>query len=138
MFALVCESPTGAFDTHSNLPAAQKSTAGPLGWMRSGAAGQYSSAFCFPLRGTGKQNRGIVQCLHWTMHMPYGMCDYTFESADSAKKHRRPFGLRCFFGAAGQIRTADLILTKDALYLLSYSSKVHAPRKGHDGDREGT
>ena len=25
-------------------------------------------------------------------------------------------------GAAGQIRTADLILTKDALYLLSYSS----------------
>ena len=64
------------------------------------------------------------------MHMPYGMCDYTFESADSAKKHRRPFGLRCFFGAAGQIRTADLILTKDALYLLSYSSKVYAPKKG--------
>ena len=31
------------------------------------------------------------------------------------------------FGAAGRIRTADLILTKDALYLLSYSSKVHAP-----------
>ena len=27
-----------------------------------------------------------------------------------------------FCGAAGQIRTADLILTKDALYLLSYSS----------------
>ena len=26
------------------------------------------------------------------------------------------------FGAAGRIRTADLILTKDALYLLSYSS----------------
>ena len=37
----------------------------------------------------------------------------------------------CFFGAAGQIRTADLILTKDALYLLSYSSKVHAPYWGH-------
>ena len=32
------------------------------------------------------------------------------------------------FGAAGRIRTADLILTKDALYLLSYSSI---------GDREG-
>ena len=31
------------------------------------------------------------------------------------------------FGAAGQIRTADLILTKDALYLLSYGSKVYAP-----------
>ena len=27
-------------------------------------------------------------------------------------------------GAARQIRTADLILTKDALYLLSYSSKL--------------
>ena len=38
-----------------------------------------------------------------------------------------PMGLRCFSGAAGQIRTADLILTKDALYLLSYSSKAYAP-----------
>ena len=35
-----------------------------------------------------------------------------------------------FFGAATQIRTGDLILTKDALYLLSYSSKVHAPMFG--------
>ena len=33
-------------------------------------------------------------------------------------------------GAAGQIRTGDLILTKDALYLLSYSSKVYAPKFG--------
>ena len=33
------------------------------------------------------------------------------------------------FGAAGQIRTADLILTKDALYLLSYSS-IWRPRWG--------
>ena len=31
------------------------------------------------------------------------------------------------FGAAIQIRTGDLILTKDALYLLSYSSKLYAP-----------
>ena len=31
------------------------------------------------------------------------------------------------FGAATQIRTGDLILTKDALYLLSYSSKAYAP-----------
>ena len=31
------------------------------------------------------------------------------------------------FGAATQIRTGDLILTKDALYLLSYSSKLYAP-----------
>ena len=35
-----------------------------------------------------------------------------------------------FRGAAGRIRTADLILTKDALYRLSYSSKY--------GDAEGT
>ena len=27
-----------------------------------------------------------------------------------------------FFGAAGQIRTADLVITNDALYRLSYSS----------------
>ena len=33
------------------------------------------------------------------------------------------------FGAAGRIRTADLILTKDALYLLSYSS-IWRPRWG--------
>ena len=32
-----------------------------------------------------------------------------------------------FFGAADQIRTGDLILTKDALYRLSYSSKDYAP-----------
>ncbi len=31
------------------------------------------------------------------------------------------------FGAVTRIRTGDLILTKDALYLLSYNSKVHAP-----------
>ena len=29
------------------------------------------------------------------------------------------------FGAAGRIRTADLILTKDALYLLSYISEAN-------------
>ena len=36
---------------------------------------------------------------------------------------------RSFCGADRQIRTADLILTKDALYLLSYSSKW---RRGRD------
>ena len=42
-------------------------------------------------------------------------------------------------GADSQIRTGDLILTKDALYLLSYISKFYAPyKKGHSGDREGT
>ena len=39
-------------------------------------------------------------------------------------------------GAADQIRTGDLILTKDALYLLSYSSK-HAPVKGHVATEKG-
>ena len=43
-----------------------------------------------------------------------------------AKKRPPQWGNR-FSGAAGQIRTADLILTKDALYLLSYSSKLYAP-----------
>ena len=30
--------------------------------------------------------------------------------------------MKCFFGAATQIRTGDLILTKDVLYQLSHSS----------------
>ena len=39
---------------------------------------------------------------------------------------------KSFFGADSQIRTGDLILTKDALYLLSYISKLYAPlEKGH-------
>ena len=47
--------------------------------------------------------------------------------------------LASFVGADSQIRTGDLILTKDALYLLSYISKFYAPyKKGHSGDREGT
>ena len=45
---------------------------------------------------------------------------------DFCKKMRNQ-GL--FNGAAGQIRTADLILTKDALYRLSYSS-ILAPDWG--------
>ena len=39
------------------------------------------------------------------------------------KKKHQADGLVLFNGAAIQIRTGDLILTKDALYLLSYSSK---------------
>ena len=56
------------------------------------------------------------------------------------KQSKNPWNLKVFkgFGAAGQIRTADLILTKDALYLLSYSSKDYAPGRGHNGDREET
>ena len=60
-----------------------------------------------------------------------------FESTARIPKKTSPKGL-VFFGAVTRIRTGDLILTKDALYLLSYNSKVHAPRRGHDGDREGT
>ena len=39
------------------------------------------------------------------------------------EKALKPHGFKAFHGAARQIRTADLILTKDALYRLSYSSK---------------
>ena len=46
---------------------------------------------------------------------------------NKSKKHRNLTVSMLNVGAAGQIRTADLILTKDALYLLSYSSKVYAP-----------
>ena len=53
---------------------------------------------------------------------------HTFFSVFATKKHRKP-KFSMLFGAAGQIRTADLILTKDALYLLSYSSIY--------GDQEG-
>ena len=56
---------------------------------------------------------------------------FSNEVTQKAKeKPRNHCGYRVFFGAAGQIRTADLILTKDALCLLSYSSK--------GGDSEGT
>ena len=46
-----------------------------------------------------------------------------FHRATRGRKRKKP-RIRRFkaFGAARQIRTADLILTKDALYLLSYSS----------------
>ena len=45
------------------------------------------------------------------------------------RKHPKSEDFRCCSGAADQIRTGDLILTKDALYLLSYSSIY--------GDQEG-
>ena len=58
--------------------------------------------------------------------------------ANITKKAPKSYDFDAFYGAAGQIRTADLILTKDALYLLSYSSilpsqsggKVVATEKG--------
>ena len=59
----------------------------------------------------------------------------SIKSLKKIKKQRRLFkiGVQSFIlllintRAAGRIRTADLILTKDALYLLSYSSKFYAP-----------
>ena len=41
-------------------------------------------------------------------------------------------------GADSQIRTGDLILTKDALYLLSYISESSCPlKKGHVATKKG-
>ena len=39
---------------------------------------------------------------------------------------KKPAFLQVFDGADGRIRTGDLILTKDALYLLSYISMPFA------------
>ena len=47
---------------------------------------------------------------------------HTIFSVFATKKHRKP-KFSMLFGAAGQIRTADLVITNDALYRLSYSSK---------------
>ena len=60
-------------------------------------------------------------------------CSHGFSMINSIfqnciKKHSKPKVLSAF-GAAGRIWTADLILTKDALYLLSYSS-IWRPRWG--------
>ena len=47
--------------------------------------------------------------------------------------------LAFLFGAAKQIRTADLVITNDVLYHLSYSSIFYAAdfHLRHNGDREG-
>ena len=63
----------------------------------------------------------------WVRRLPHILPHTTF-NVFTTKKHRKP-KFSMLFGAAGRIRTADLILTKDALYLLSYSSKC--------GDQEG-
>ena len=41
---------------------------------------------------------------------------------EKRKNPRNHCGFKDFSGAAGQIRTADLVITNDALYRLSYSS----------------
>ena len=50
---------------------------------------------------------------------------FLFATVDANKKPPESQGFKWFSldGAAIQIRTGDLILTKDALYQLSYSSK---------------
>ena len=63
----------------------------------------------------------------WVRRLPHILTRTVF-NIYATKKHRKP-KFSMLFGAAGRIRTADLILTKDALYLLSYSSKC--------GDQEG-
>lgn len=52
-------------------------------------------------------------------------------------KKKKPHNLTItglFLGAAGQIRTADLILTKDVLCLLSYSSICGDPERARTVD----
>ena len=53
-----------------------------------------------------------------------------YKKLQSQNKNRSNLAIQAVnVGAAGRIRTADLILTKDALYLLSYSS-ILATKKG--------
>ena len=54
--------------------------------------------------------------------------------AKSKRKHPKSENFRCCSGAADQIRTGDLILTKDALYRLSYSSKYGDPERARTVD----
>ena len=55
-------------------------------------------------------------------------CFFLFATVDANKKPPESQGFKWFSldGAAIQIRTGDLILTKDALYQLSYSSTITA------------
>ena len=47
---------------------------------------------------------------------------------EKRKNPRNHCGFKDFSGAAGQIRTADLVITNDALYRLSYSSRLSFSR----------
>ena len=59
------------------------------------------------------------------------------ENQNETPIHLRELAFR--FGAAKQIRTADLVITNDVLYHLSYSSIFYAAdfHLRHNGDREG-
>ena len=54
--------------------------------------------------------------------------------AEIKRKHPKSEDFRCCSGAADQIRTGDLILTKDALYRLSYSSEFGDPERARTVD----
>ena len=54
--------------------------------------------------------------------------------AEIKRKHQKSENFRCCSGAADQIRTGDLILTKDALYRLSYSSEFGDPERARTVD----
>ena len=68
----------------------------------------------------------------WVRQLPR-ILTHTIFSVFATKKHRKP-KFSMLFGAAGQIRTADLILTKDALYRLSYSSEFGDPERARTVD----
>ena len=96
----------------------------PAEWagIFTGAAGQIRTAGCLPLRGCIRTDPPA--CAGSTCPPGTGR---QFKYPGDAKNPRPRWG-HGFSGAAGQIRTADLILTKDALYRLSYSS-ILAPWK---------
>ena len=58
------------------------------------------------------------------MHEPLSCSLKNSKMKTRCFNHQKVIKTPCFhcFGAATQIRTGDLVLTKDALYLLSYSS----------------
>ena len=61
---------------------------------------------------------------------------FLITSKNCKKQRKTAYSRRnkLFSGAAGRIRTADLILTKDALYLLSYSSINGDPERARTVD----
>ena len=50
---------------------------------------------------------------------------YDFAMFFGNEKPAKPYAMRVFYGAVKQIRTADLILTKDVLCHLSYNSLLN-------------
>ena len=68
----------------------------------------------------------------WVRQLPHILIHTSF-NIFTTKKHRKP-KFSMLFGAAGRIRTADLILTKDALYRLSYSSINGDPERARTVD----